>query len=118
MKMPPNSILMIEGIHCLNEKLTPLIKRNEKFKIFIAPLTCLNMDEMNFISNTTNRLIRRMVRDYSCRGYNAIQTLDRWPSVVRSEQLYIFPYMKEAGKYSFIINNNQNRCNVQQRFGL
>jgi uridine kinase len=95
-KMEKQSVLLMEGIHCLNDALTPTIDSKNKFKVFLAPLTQLNLDELSFIDNTTNRLLRRMVRDYNYRGYSALDTLARWPSVRRAEHRNIFPYIKDA----------------------
>ena len=91
-----DEILVIEGIHCLNDKLTSLIPRENKFKIYISDLTVLNIDYYNRISTTDTRLIRRIVRDYKFRNYSAEHTLKMWYSVNRGEQKYIFPYQEEA----------------------
>jgi len=97
LKLMKGNILMLEGIHCLNDKLTPGISRKNKFKIFIAPLPQLNLDEFRFVSNTLNRLVRRIVRDHHFRKYPLTDTLKRWPGVKRNEDQCIFPFMKEAG---------------------
>lgn len=89
-------ILVIEGIHCLNEELTGALPRKDKFKIYISALTTLNVDEHNRIPTTDGRLIRRMVRDARTRGTNARETISRWPSVRRGEEKNIFPYQEEA----------------------
>ena len=89
-------LLLIEGIHCLNEKLTHSLPRSEKFKIYISALTTLNIDEHNRIPTTDGRLIRRMVRDARTRGTDAKSTIARWPSVRRGEEKNIFPYQEEA----------------------
>ena len=86
----------MEGIHCLNDKLTSLIPQENKFKIYISDLTVLNIDFYNRISTTDTRLIRRIVRDSNFRGYKAKQTLQMWYSVNRGEQRNIFPYQDEA----------------------
>ena len=86
----------MEGIHCLNDKLTGLILPNQKFKIYISDLTVLNIDYYNRISTTDTRLIRRIVRDNNFRNYSALHTLSMWHSVNRGEQKYIFPYQEEA----------------------
>lgn len=96
MKVPEHGVIVMEGIHCLNAELTPLVKRENKFQIFIAPLSQVNLDETNFVSNTVNRLARRIVRDYRTRGYSALDTITRWPAVVAAEETFIFPFMKEA----------------------
>ena len=96
MKLEDDEILIIEGIHCLNDKLTSLIPKENKFKIYISDLTVLNIDYYNRISTTDTRLIRRMVRDYNFRGYTALHTLKMWKSVNRGEQKNIFPFQEEA----------------------
>ncbi|KAL9650815.1 hypothetical protein ABK040_001865 [Willaertia magna] len=95
-KCEANQVLVMEGIHCLNDTLTNKIPNENKFKIFLAPLTQLNFDEMNFISNNTTRLLRRMVRDYNYRGHSVTSTLKMWPGVMKAEHKYIFPFMKNA----------------------
>lgn len=96
MKLEQDEILIMEGIHCLNDKLTYLIPKENKFKIYISCLTVLNIDYYNRISTTDTRLIRRMVRDNKYRGYDALHTLKMWPSVNRGEARNIFPYQEEA----------------------
>ena len=96
MKLNDDQILVIEGIHCLNDKLTPLIPKNQKYKIYISCLTVLNQDYNNRISTTDSRLIRRIVRDYQFRGYSALHTLQMWDSVNRGEQKNIFPFQEQA----------------------
>ena len=96
MKLEEDEILIMEGIHCLNDKLTYLIPKENKFKIYISALTVLNIDYYNRISTTDTRLIRRMVRDNQYRGYDALHTLKMWPSVNRGEEKNIFPYQEEA----------------------
>ena len=95
-KMQPNSILVVEGIHCLNPKLTELVEDSAKYKIFVSALTSLSIDKMNPIPTTDNRLIRRIIRDYNYRGYSAVNTLNRWPSVRNGEEKNIFPYQENA----------------------
>ena len=95
-KMQKDDVLVIEGIHCLNDKLTPLIPKEQKYKIYISCLTVLNIDEHNRISTTDTRLIRRMVRDSQFRGYKALHTLQMWDSVVEGEEKNIFPFQEEA----------------------
>ena len=92
MSLKEDEVLVIEGIHCLNDKLTASIPDNEKFKIYISDLTVLNIDYFNRISTTDTRLIRRIVRDYNFRGYSALETLRRWPSVNAGEDKNIFPF--------------------------
>lgn len=89
-------ILVIEGIHCLNEELSYSLPKENKFKIYISALTQLNIDEHNRIPTTDGRLIRRMVRDARTRGATAQDTIRRWPSVRRGEEQNIFPYQEEA----------------------
>ena len=96
LKLNKNDVLVIEGIHCLNDKLTASIPKENKFKIYISALTVLNIDYFNRISTTDSRLIRRIVRDYQFRGYSALHTLRMWPSVNRGEQKNIFPYQEQA----------------------
>lgn len=96
MKLNDDQVLVIEGIHCLNDKLTELIPREQKYKIYISCLTVLNLDHNNRISTTDSRLIRRIVRDNQFRGYSAMHTLKMWESVNRGERKNIFPYQEEA----------------------
>ena len=96
MKLEEDEILIMEGIHCLNDKLTFLIPKENKFKIYISCLTVLNIDYYNRISTTDTRLIRRIVRDNQFRGYNALHTLKMWESVNRGEVKNIFPYQEQA----------------------
>ena len=95
-KMRNNEVLVIEGIHCLNDKLTAAIPLEQKYKIYISALTVLNIDYYNRISTTDTRLIRRLVRDYNFRGYEALHTLQNWDMVNRGEENYIFPFQEEA----------------------
>ncbi len=96
MKLASDEVLIMEGIHCLNDELTYLIPSEHKYKIYISALTVLNIDYYNRISTTDTRLIRRIVRDYQFRGYNAAHTLEMWPSVNRGEQNNIFKFQEEA----------------------
>lgn len=96
MKLDDDEILIMEGIHCLNDELTYLIPKKNKFKIYISCLTVLNIDYYNRISTTDTRLIRRIVRDYKFRGYSALHTLKLWPSVNRGEAKNIFRYQEQA----------------------
>ncbi len=96
LKLKSDEILVIEGIHCMNDRLTSLIPKENKFKVYISDLTVLNIDYYNRISTTDTRLIRRIVRDYKFRGYSAEHTLKTWYSVNRGEQKNIFPYQEEA----------------------
>ena len=95
-RMDRRGILLIEGIHCLNDELTPRIDRESKFKVYISALTQVNLDDHNRISTTDNRLIRRMVRDHQFRGHSALDTLAMWPSVRNGERRNIFPFQDSA----------------------
>jgi len=96
MRLAEDEILVIEGIHCLNDKLTSKISKDQKYKIYISALTVLNMDRYNRISTTDTRLIRRIVRDYQFRGYSALHTLNTWHKVTEGEEKNIFPYQESA----------------------
>lgn len=96
MKLADDEILVIEGIHCLNDKLTASIPKEKKYKIYISALTVLNIDYYNRISTTDSRLIRRIVRDHNFRGYTALHTLKIWDSVNRGEENHIFPFQDDA----------------------
>ena len=96
LKLAPNDVLIMEGIHALNPKLTEAIAPSLKFKIYVSALTSIQLDDQNYISTTDNRLLRRIVRDYKYRGYSAVDTIRRWPSVRQGEQKWIFPYQEEA----------------------
>ncbi len=91
-----DDILVIEGIHCLNDALSYSLPRESKYKIYISALTQLNVDEHNRIATTDGRLLRRMVRDARTRGTGAAATIAMWPSVRRGEEENIFPYQEEA----------------------
>ena len=95
-RMESRNILLIEGIHGLNDRLTERIPAEQKFKIYISALTQLNLDDNNRIATTDNRLIRRIVRDYQFRGYDALHTLAMWDSVKRGEKKNIFPFQNNA----------------------
>jgi uridine kinase len=92
----PNDILVIEGIHGLNEKLSYSLPRESKFKIYISALTSLNIDEHNRIPTTDARLIRRMVRDARTRGASGRKTINMWPSVRKGEEENIFPFQEDV----------------------
>ena len=96
LKLGKEDILVIEGIHCLNDRLTSSIPKEQKYKIYISALTVLNMDRYNRISTTDTRLIRRIVRDHKFRGYDAKHTISTWNSVNRGEEKNIFPFQEEA----------------------
>lgn len=95
-QLGPDDILVIEGIHGLNDKLSYSLPRESKFKIYISALTSLNIDEHNRIHTTDGRLIRRMVRDARTRGTSAKETIAMWKSVRNGEENYIFPFQEEA----------------------
>ena len=95
-QMKEDQILVIEGIHALNDKLTSFIPAETKFRIYISPLTNLNIDEHNRIPATDERMLRRLVRDYQFRGYSAEHTLNTWPKVRTGEDKNIFPYSDYA----------------------
>lgn len=96
MKLEANDILIMEGIHGLNDKLTPLVKGDYKFKIYLSALTQLNLDDHNRVPTSDNRLVRRIVRDANFRGMPARRTIGMWDSVQRGEQLHIFPFQNNA----------------------
>ncbi len=96
LKLGPRSLLVVEGIHALNPKLTSEIDEGLKFKVYVSALTQLAIDGQNIIHGTDNRLVRRIVRDNNFRGWNAKETLHRWPEVVRGERRHIFPYQENA----------------------
>lgn len=91
-----NDILIIEGLHGLNEELTMLIERRHKFKIFLSPLTQLNIDNHSRIHTSDTRILRRIVRDNRFRGYSATDTIKQWKKVREGERKYIYPYQDEA----------------------
>ena len=95
-QLDEKSIMVIEGIHCLNPKLTEQVPDEVKYKIFVSALTCISIDRQNPIPTTDNRLIRRIVRDYNYRGYSAVETLRRWRSVRNGEEKNIFPFQENA----------------------
>ena len=95
-KLGPDDILVIEGIHGLNDALSHSLPAQSKFKIYISALTQLNVDEHNRIPTTDGRLIRRMVRDARTRGTSASRTIAMWPSVRRGEESNIFPFQEDA----------------------
>ncbi|MDD2620772.1 MAG: nucleoside kinase [Syntrophomonadaceae bacterium] len=95
-KVPRGELIIIEGIHGLNDKLTWCIPSEQKFKIYISALTQLNIDYNNRIPTTDSRLIRRILRDSRTRGYSALETISRWPSVRRGEEDNIFPFQENA----------------------
>ena len=96
LKMEPNTVLVMEGIHGLNPELTSCINQDCTYKIYVSVLTTISLDNHNWIPTTDNRLLRRIIRDYRFRGYSAEQTILRWPSVRRGEDKWIFPYQEHA----------------------
>lgn len=96
LKLADDEILVIEGIHCLNDRLTSQISKDQKYKIYISALTVLNMDRYSRISTTDTRLVRRIVRDNQFRGYSALHTLNTWHKVTNGEEKNIFPFQEEA----------------------
>ena len=100
-KLQENSIILIEGLHSLNDDLTPFIPSRYKYKVYLSPFIPLNIDRHNYISTLDLRLIRRIVRDSKTRGHDVTSTLKNWQSVRNGEEKYIFPYTHQA---DFIIN--------------
>ena len=96
LKLRENSILVIEGIHALNPELTEFIDDKNKYRAYVSVLTSISLDNHNWIPTTDNRLLRRIIRDYRFRGYSAEDTINRWPSVRRGEDKWIFPYQENA----------------------
>jgi uridine kinase len=95
-KLEKDDIIIIEGLHTLNEELTSHVSKKNKFKIYASPFTPIALDRDNHVSTTDLRLLRRLVRDYSTRGYTAEATLSRWKKMRKSEEMYVFPYQAEA----------------------
>ena len=95
-RLHPDQLIILEGIHGLNPRLLPAILAAQSFKIYASALTQLNLDRHNRVSTTDTRLIRRIVRDARDRGYNAADTIGRWESVRRGEKLHIFPHQENA----------------------
>ena len=95
-KLGEKEILIVEGLHALNEELTYSIDRKNKYKIYLCPLTVLSLDNHNRIRTTDNRLLRRIVRDNRTRGYSASDTLSTWGKVREGEEKYVFPFQDEA----------------------
>jgi uridine kinase len=95
-RLGEKSMLIVEGIHGLNDALTPLVDKRVKFKLYVSALTQLNLDGHNRIPTSDNRLIRRMVRDYQFRGASAAKTISMWSNVQRGEKKHIFPFQNTA----------------------
>ncbi len=96
MKLEEREFLLVEGIHGLNDALTPGIDEESKFRIYASALTQLNIDRITRMSTSDSRLVRRMVRDSTQRGYSAEETITAWPSVKRGERMNIFPFQEDA----------------------
>lgn len=96
LKMNPNNVLVVEGIHALNPELTALIPEEQKYRVYVSALTTILLDDHNYIPTTDNRLLRRIIRDYKYRGVNAQETIRRWPSVRAGEEKWIFPFQENA----------------------
>jgi uridine kinase len=95
-RLRPDQLIILEGIHGLNPRLIPPALSAQSFKIYASALTQLNLDRHNRVSTTDTRMIRRIVRDARERGYSALQTIGRWESVRRGEKRHIFPYQENA----------------------
>ena len=91
-----NSIILIEGLHALNDDLTPSISDAYKYKIYLSPFIPLNIDRHNYISTIDLRLLRRIIRDNRTRGLNVWETIEIWQSVRNGEEKYIFPFIHQA----------------------
>ena len=96
LKLEEKDILIIEGLHAINETLTSSISKDRKFKIYVSPLIDLNIDDLDSISTTDLRLLRRIIRDNRTRGYNAVETIKLWQNVRTGEEKNIFPYQEEV----------------------
>lgn len=114
--IPHNEPILIEGIHALNDDLTPSIPTSQKYKIYICPQAQLHIDSQNPISITDIRLIRRLVRDYKYRNSSPIETLKMWPSVRRGEFKWIYPYQENAN-YVYNSELTYELC-VMKKFAL
>ncbi len=101
LKLEKDDIIIIEGLHCLNEELTSSVAKENKFKIYISPLTQLNIDNHNRVSSSDTRLLRRIARDHRTRGYSVAETIESWNEVRIGEEIYVFPFQDEA---DYIIN--------------
>ncbi|MBQ0120885.1 MAG: nucleoside kinase [Bacteroidales bacterium] len=96
MRLEPDDVVLLEGLHCLNPELTKFIPEEMKFRIYISVLTTLNIDDHNWISTSDCRLLRRIMRDHKSRGFSAQETIERWPSVRKGEEKWIFPFQENA----------------------
>ena len=102
LKIDDDGIIIVEGLHCMNDELTLSIDRNLKYKIYITPLTQINVDHHNRIHTSDTRKLRRIVRDNKYRGYKASETLSRWKTIREGEEKYIFPYQDDA---DYVVNS-------------
>ena len=96
LKMEPNNVLVVEGIHALNPELTAHIPQEQIYRVYASALTTILLDNHNYIPTTDNRLLRRIIRDYKYRGVSAQETIHRWPSVRAGENKWIFPFQENA----------------------
>ncbi len=96
LSLKPGSVLLLEGIHALNPRLTEKVLEDSKFRIFISTLTCTSLDDHNWIPADDNRLLRRIVRDYNKGAFTARQTISQWPSVCAAEEKWIIPFQENA----------------------
>lgn len=96
LRLSPNDVLVVEGIHALNPELTSRIPEEQKYRVYASALTTILLDTHNYIPTTDNRLLRRIIRDYKYRGVDAQGTIRRWPSVRAGENKWIFPYQENA----------------------
>ena len=96
LKMQPNNVLVVEGIHALNPELTSQIPNEQIFRVYASALTTILLDNHNYIPTTDNRMLRRIIRDYKYRGVSAQETIHRWPSVRAGENKWIFPFQENA----------------------
>lgn len=105
LKLEKNDVMIIEGIHALNPILTKFTPDENKYKVYIAPITTLNIDGYTKISSSDSRFLRRMVRDYTTRGHSVDRTFELWGNVKKGEEEYIFPFVDDA---DFIYNSSLN----------
>ena len=92
----PKDVLIVEGIHALNPILTKFTPAKNKYKIYIAPITTLNLDGYTKVSSSDTRFLRRMVRDFATRGHSVEKTFELWDNVKKGEEKYIFPYIEDV----------------------
>ena len=103
LKLEKRDVLIVEGLHAINEELTKTISKESKYKVYVSPLSDLNIDDHNMISNSDIRLLRRIVRDNKTRGYNAEETIKKWPAVRDGETKNVFPYQNDV---DFVYNSS------------